>query len=112
MKLKFFFLLVVGLIACWIFYHAPINQNVSRKPVAKISFQTRNSEFKFGDSISIAITIKTKNGELKESKLYIDNELVKSSNQTEYSLFHCSVRRIGKTQCKSTRHQSRWGKRE
>lgn len=95
MKLKFFFLLVVGSLLVG-FFSCSNKPKRSRKPVAKISFQTRNSEFKFGDSISIAITIKTKNGELKESKLYINNELVKSSNQTEYSYSIAQLDELGK----------------
>ena len=84
MKLKLFLILVfvsffAGIISC------SNKPKVSRKPVAKITFQSRNNRYVFGDSVFISIQIKTKNGELKKSELYIDNKLVKTSDQEEFS---------------------------
>lgn len=94
MKLKFFLLsliasLFIGCISC---SNTPKR---SRKPVAKISIQPKGKQYIFGDSISILITVNPKNGELKESKLYIDNELVKTSEELEYNFSISDLDELG-----------------
>lgn len=84
MKFKIFLLLLissffVGLISCSNKSQRP------RKPVAKISIHPKKSQYEFGDSITISIAVKNKDGELKDSKLYINNKLVETSNKLEFA---------------------------
>ncbi len=95
MKFKIFLLLLVsslfvGVISC------SNKPKKSRKPVAKISIQPRNKHYEFGDSIRIAISVKNKDGELKDSKLYIDNKLITTSSELEFSHSIPALNELGK----------------
>ncbi|WP_321286622.1 glutaminyl-peptide cyclotransferase [uncultured Sunxiuqinia sp.] len=95
MKLKFFLLtlittLFIGCISC---SNTPKR---SRKPVAKITIHPRANKHVYGDSITISISIKNKDGELKDSKLYIDNEMIKTSKQLDFSYSITELNELGK----------------
>lgn len=84
MKLKVFLLLLpfsffVGFISC------SNKPHTSRKPVAKITIEPRSNKYVYGDSVTISVSIREKDGDLKNSQLYIDNELVKTSDQLKYN---------------------------
>ena len=95
MKLKFFFLLLIaslfiGFISC------SNKPKRSRKPVAKISIIPKEKNYRFGDSLTISVIIKNKDGELENSKLYIGNELIKTSDQLEYNYSIPNLDELGK----------------
>ncbi|WP_339736800.1 glutaminyl-peptide cyclotransferase [uncultured Sunxiuqinia sp.] len=95
MKFKIFLLLLVasffvGFISC------SNKSQRSRKPVAKITIHPKKNKYEFGDSITISIAVKNKDGELKDSKLYINNELVSSSNNLEFKYSIANLNALGK----------------
>ncbi len=57
----------------------------SRKPVAQIEIVNAGKKLVYGSDIVIKITVKLKDGNLENSELYIDNKLVASSNQLEFT---------------------------
>jgi glutaminyl-peptide cyclotransferase len=95
MKLKFFLLTLITtlFIGCTSCSNTPKR---SRKPVAKITIQPRANKHVYGDSITISISIKNKDGELKDSKLYIDNELITTSKQLDFSYSITELNELGK----------------
>ncbi|MGQ7870222.1 glutaminyl-peptide cyclotransferase [Sunxiuqinia sp. sy24] len=95
MKLKFsLLLLLVSLFVAFI--SCSNSPKRSRKPVAKISIQPKKNRYEFGDSVSISISIKNSDGEIKDSKLYVDNELVQSSDQLEFNYPIDRLNELGK----------------
>ena len=83
MKLKIFSILFTSLL----FISALSCNNFSkrsRKPVAKISILPNKKNIVSGDSITIHISVKIKDGELEKSDLFLDNELIKTSKETEF----------------------------
>ena len=95
MKLKIFLILL--LVSFFTSFISCSNKpKTSRKPVAKITIQPRNNRYVYGDSVSISITVKIRDGEIKESKLFFDNELVKTSDQLEFSYDIPHLNELGK----------------
>lgn len=56
----------------------------SRKPVTKISILPNKKNIVSGDSITIHISVKIKDGELEKSDLFLDSELIKTSKESEF----------------------------
>jgi len=48
----------------------------SRKPAVQIKVESVNRKITFGDDITIGISVKVKDGTLKETKIYADTVLV------------------------------------
>ena len=88
MRIKFFSILFTSLL----FFSAFSCVNSpkrSRKPVAGISIIPEKKNIYLGDSIRIRITVKVKDGELEKSDLFLDNELIKTSDNPD---FECTVK--------------------
>jgi glutaminyl-peptide cyclotransferase len=99
MKLKTFSILFISLL----FLSALSCSNSSkksRKPVAKISILPNKKNIFSGDTITIRITVKIKDGELEKSDLFLDNNLVKTFNEPEFDYHLNRFEPIGKHQVK------------
>ncbi len=70
--------------------------NRSRKPAVRINVESVNRKIAFGDDINIGISVKIKDGELKETKIFIDSVLVTSSDKTEFAYSIKKFENIGK----------------
>lgn len=68
--------------------------------MTKISILHSEKNIYSGDSVHIHITIKVKDGELEKSELFLDNELVKTSNEPEFGYSVRELDRMGKHQVK------------
>ncbi len=68
----------------------------SRKPVVQISIESVNKKIAFGDDITIGIAIKLKDGELQETKLFVDSVLVSSGKENELTYSLKKFENIGK----------------
>jgi glutaminyl-peptide cyclotransferase len=64
--------------------------------VVKIDINPRKNQYAFGEQVSISVSIKINDGELKESKLFIGNEAVKISDQLDFNYTIPSVNELGK----------------
>ena len=70
--------------------------NRSRKPAVQIKIESINKKIVFGDDINIGISVKVKDGDLKETKIYIDSVLVTSNAENEFSYSLKKFKSIGK----------------
>jgi len=72
------------------------NPNRSRKPVVQIKIESIHRKIVFGDDLNIGITVKIKDGNLKETKLYIDSVLITSDKNAEFTYSLKKFENIGK----------------
>ena len=72
------------------------NPNRSRKPVTQIKIESVHRKIVFGDDLNIGITVKVKDGNLKETKLYIDSVLITSDKNAEFTYSLKRFESIGK----------------
>ncbi|MFV0378789.1 MAG: glutaminyl-peptide cyclotransferase, partial [Mangrovibacterium sp.] len=72
----------------------------SRKPVAQIEISSANKKLALGDSVQVEVDVKLKDGELKQTELYLNNVLVKSSNELHFSFLIPKLENLGKHQLK------------
>lgn len=68
----------------------------SRKPIVQIKIESVNRKIVFGDDIKIEIAVKLKDGELKETKIFVDTTLVTSSTTTEFTYSLKKFENLGK----------------
>ena len=68
----------------------------SIKPSIQINIESIHRKIIFGDDLSIGIKVKMKNGELKETRLYIDSTLVYSGKETEFAQSLKKFEQLGK----------------
>lgn len=72
------------------------NSNRSRKPVVQIKIESVHKKISFGDDLNISLSVKLKDGELKETKLFVDSVLITSGQATELSYTLKKFKQIGK----------------
>ena len=70
--------------------------NRSRKPAIHITVQSVNKKIVYGDDVTVAISVKMKDGELKETNVYVDSVLVTSNNNAEFSYSLKGYKNLGK----------------
>lgn len=70
--------------------------NRSRKPAVQITIASVHKNIIYGDDINIGIAVKLKDGELKETKLFVDSVLVGSSNEPEFTSYLKKFKNLGK----------------
>ncbi len=70
--------------------------NRSRKPVVQIKIDYLNKKIVYGDDLTINLTIKVKDGQLQETKLYVDSALLTSSTETEFTYSLKKFNSLGK----------------
>lgn len=69
--------------------------NRSRKPAVSIQAESVHKKIIYGDDINIGISVKVKDGELQETKIFIDSVLVTSSKESEFTYTLKKFRNIG-----------------
>ena len=88
--LSLFTFFFIGLISC------SNKPERSRKPVVKIDIQPAKNQYTFGEAVTVTISVKVPDGELKESRLFIENELVVTSDQASFSHSIPAATQLGK----------------
>lgn len=78
----------------------------SRKPVVQIKIESVNKTIAFGDNINIGISVKLKDGELKETKIFVDTVFVTSSTETEFTYVLNKFETLGKHTLKAVATKS------
>jgi glutaminyl-peptide cyclotransferase len=73
----------------------------SRKPVVSISVQSVNKKILFGDDLQVRISVKLKDGDLSETRLYLDTLLLTSEKQPEFNYTIKKFDRVGKYNIKA-----------
>jgi glutaminyl-peptide cyclotransferase len=72
------------------------NANRSRKPAVRINTESVHKKIVYGDDINISIVVKVKDGELKETNLFVDSVLITSDKNAEFSYTLKGFKNIGK----------------
>ncbi|OFX52804.1 MAG: hypothetical protein A2066_16630 [Bacteroidetes bacterium GWB2_41_8] len=70
--------------------------NRSRKPTVQITVESVHKKIIFGDDINIGISVKLKDGDLQETKIFMDSVLVTSSNKEEFTHTLKKFKNLGK----------------
>lgn len=70
--------------------------NRSRKPAVRISIESVHKKISYGDDITIGISVKLKDGELKETRIFVDSVLVTSVKDAEFTYNLKKFESIGK----------------
>jgi len=70
--------------------------NRSRKPVIQISVESVHKKIIFGDDINIGIAVKLKDGDLKETRIFLDSVLLTSNTSAEFTHTLKKFKKIGK----------------
>ena len=70
--------------------------NRSRKPAVRINAESVHKKIVYGDDINISIAVKLKDGELKETNIFVDSVLVTTNNNTEFNYTLKGFKSIGK----------------
>ena len=68
----------------------------SRKPAIQINIESVHRKITYGDDISIGIKVKIKDGELKETKLFIDSVQIYSGKEIEFTQSVKKFEQLGK----------------
>ncbi len=70
--------------------------NRSRKPAVRINAESFHKKIVYGDDINISIAVKVKDGELKETNIFVDSVLVTTNKNTEFNYTLKGFKSIGK----------------
>ena len=70
--------------------------NRSRKPAVRINAESVHKKIVYGDDINISIAVKVKDGELKETNIFVDSVLVATNKNTEFNYTLKGFKSIGK----------------
>ena len=70
--------------------------NRSRKPAVRINVESVHKKIVYGADINIGISIKLKDGELKETNIFVDSVLVTSDKNAEFNYALKGYKSIGK----------------
>lgn len=93
------FRLFAGFIVISIFvssFSCSNKSNRSRKPAVQITIASVHKNIIYGDDVNIGIAVKLKDGELKETKLFVDSVLVASSSEIEFTSYLKKFKNLGK----------------
>ena len=82
-RFVFPFLLVFSLLV--LFLSCSNKPERSRKPVSLITIQPQKKNYSFGESVAINVETKLKNGEIDNIRLFYKDELLKESNQLNFT---------------------------
>ncbi len=70
--------------------------NRSRKPVVRITTESVHKKIVYGDDINIGISVKVKDGELKETNIFVDSVMLTSDKNAEFTYTLKGYKNIGK----------------
>lgn len=70
--------------------------NRSRKPAVNINISSVHQKIIYGDDVNIAIAVILKDGDLKETRVFVDSLLVITSTEVEFTHHLKKIKSIGK----------------
>lgn len=73
----------------------------SRKPTVQIKIESANKKIITGDDIHLSFSVKVKDGQLKETRIFIDTTLITSSTDAEFSYTLKQYKTLGKQTVKA-----------
>ena len=70
--------------------------NRSRKPAVRITAESVHKKIVYGDDINIGISVKVKDGELRETNIFVDSVMLTSDKNAEFTYTLKGYKNIGK----------------
>ena len=64
----------------------------SRKPISTITVQPTKKNYLFGETVSVNVQTKVKNGEIENIQVYYKNELLKESKNLNFTVDNIELR--------------------
>ena len=95
MNLRIFALLIVTSLFISLF-SCSSKPNRSRKPAVSIQVESANPKIRFGDDINFTFSVKLKDGDLKETRVFLDSVQLTSNTNADFSYPLKNFRKIGK----------------
>lgn len=92
---KSVFLLVLIFCLFVSFFSCSNKPKRSRKPVITITIMPVNKNYIFGNSVSVNVKTNVKNGEVDNIKLFYKNQLLKESNDLEFTVDNIELKDLG-----------------
>ena len=87
--LVFVFCLFVTFISC------SNSSNKSRKPVSSITIQPNKTSYLIGDKVTVTVSTKVKNGEIKNIRLYYNDKLLEDTQKLDFTLNGVEISSLG-----------------
>lgn len=75
--------MILGLFV--VFQSCSNKPNRSRKPVSLINVQPQKKNYTFGENVSVQVKTRLKNGEIQNIRLHYKNEMIKESDQLDFT---------------------------
>lgn len=91
----FTFILILFLSLFVTLFSCSNQSSKSRKPVCSISIHPAKTNYVFGEKISVNITTKVKNGEIKSIKVFYQNELLMESKELNFNIEGIEIKTLG-----------------
>jgi len=95
MKRSFFPVVLIFSLFITFFSCSSKSNKRPRKPVSTITIQPVKSNYVYGDKISVDVSTKLKDGELKSVQLFLNNELIKESSETDFTAENVVLNTVG-----------------
>src|SRR6056297_634124 len=68
----------------------------SRKPVSSITIEPGARNYIFGNTVTVDVKTKVRNGEIDNIKLFYEGELIKESSELEFSAENIKLNSVGR----------------
>ncbi len=95
MKRGFYPIVLIFLLLVTIFSCSNKSNKRPRKPVSSISVEPSKPNYTYGESISVEVKTKLRDGDLKSVQLYLDNQLIKESSELTFTVNDIKLDKIG-----------------
>ena len=90
-----FFPIVFILCLFVIFFSCSSKSNRSRKPVSNISVQPEKRNYIFNEKVTVNVKTKVKNGAIKNIQLFYGDQLLKESNELDFTVNNIDLNQLG-----------------
>lgn len=95
MKQKLFPIFLIIALFVTTFSCSSKSEKRARKPVSTITVQPEKAQYICGEKVSVNVKTKLRDGELKSVNLYLQNKLIKESNELDFTEKDIELKEVG-----------------
>ncbi|MFV0592559.1 MAG: glutaminyl-peptide cyclotransferase [Draconibacterium sp.] len=95
MKLKSFTILTIITLFVTIFSCSNKSNKRPRKPVSNITIQPEKQQYVWGEKVSVNVSTKLRDGELKSVNLSLQNNLIEESKELDFTAKSVEIKELG-----------------
>ncbi|MCK3686124.1 glutaminyl-peptide cyclotransferase [Maribellus sp. YY47] len=95
MRQKLFPVLLMITMFVTIFSCSSKSDKRPRKPVSSIAVQPERQQYVWGEKVSVGVSTKLRDGELKSVKLYFENNLIEESKELDFTAKSVELKTLG-----------------